>query len=291
MQTMNPQELGLALQRICAQLPEQQGMALRQFFADSRSRIVGCLTKPAQSNDPGLSWGRIGGSPLLPENFSWPRDRFERPMIFLAQFNLELLPHTGEKYPKSGMLTIFRSLQAAKLNTKDRRAFSISYFNEPEQNLVLTNHPGNLQLPGYAFDSGITWTVTEELWPMEEIYGPSAIYDQALQWAQTFNQLAYCQAQLFGSNIADLELLKQLCSFSANGISYSYKRAADPLYGHLIEQSKEWTPLVRIRELELFGQDSGADESIIMIRKEDLANGHLEKAWNISRGPTFQIEA
>ncbi|MFX8968920.1 DUF1963 domain-containing protein, partial [Acinetobacter baumannii] len=71
----------------------------------------------------------MGGSPMLPEDFSWPKDRFERPMLFVAQFDLAKMPRAGDHYPASGLLTIFRSLQAAKLNLKDRRAFAISFFN------------------------------------------------------------------------------------------------------------------------------------------------------------------
>jgi uncharacterized protein YwqG len=299
MQTMNPlnpQEIGNALQRICSQLSDQQANILRQFFSSSRSRIVGCIARPVHSEEA-LSWGRLGGSPMLPEDFTWPKDRFERPMLFVAQFDLAKMPRAGDHYPAGGLLTIFRSLQAAKLNLKDRRAFAISFFNgpnesEPAQNLVCTSHPTKLELASYAFDSGVTWTVSEDFNPLyAQMEISDEIANQAFAWAQAFNNLAYCQAQLFGNNINDLELLKQLCAFSANGISYSYKRAADPLYGHLIQQSQDWTVLARIREAELFGTESGADESIIMIRNEDLANRQLEKAWSISRGPTFHIES
>lgn len=297
MQTMNPQELGPALQRICSQLNDYEGNALKQFFADTRSRIVGCIARPLDQLAPGqeeqaLSWGRIGGYPLVPEGFAWPKDRFERNMLFIAQFDLARMPRAGDNYPASGLLTIFRSLQAAKLNAKDRRAFAVCYFNDPSIPLTTMSHPNRLDLPVYAFDSGVTWTVGEDLSPLlGQISLSPEVEAQAYNWAYAFNQLAHCQAQLFGNNVVDLELAKHLCAFAANGVSFSFKRAADSNYSHLLAQSPEWVVLARIRENELFGTESGADESVIMIRKDDLATGQLEKAWSISRGPYFIVES
>lgn len=49
---------------------------------------------------------RLGGAALISENFPWPTDQCERPLIHLAQLNLAELPERTN-FPNSGLLQFF----------------------------------------------------------------------------------------------------------------------------------------------------------------------------------------
>ena len=171
MKTMNLQELDIALQNICSQLSQANSNRLRQYFSATRCHIVSCKTNRAQPTEPTASskYGQIGGSPLLPENFSWPNDRFGKPMLFLAQFNLEQLPPVENNYKQVGLLTIFRAVQASKLSRKDRKSFALHCFESPYQGLIETRHPQNIQLPTFHFDCLLTYTINADRHALQSV--------------------------------------------------------------------------------------------------------------------------
>ncbi len=279
---MNVEELAESLVKITSRLPENEADQIRQYISASRVKTLGLVcTKETED----FTQGTIGGEPLLPSFFQWPDDRYNQPMIFLAQFDLAAVPEVHERAPKDGLITIFRSAAAATLNSKDRKGFSVSYIKESDRkSAVRTAHPDNLQLEPYAFEAGLTWTISNSASELKSSLNmPFDLQKEVDNWIKAFNSLSKCPAQLFGSNVADFRQLQETCAFAFNGISYNSARAADPHYSHLLSDAKEWLLLARIDEKMLFGSAHPVSETLVLIRQEDLQERLFERAWTIVR--------
>ncbi len=279
---MNVEELAKSLVKITTRLPENEAEQIRDYIYATRVKTLGLVcTKETENSTKGI----IGGAPLLPPFFKWPDDRYNQPMIFLAQFDLAALPEVRERAPKDGLITIFRSEAAATLNSKDRKGFSVSYIKESDRkSAVRTAHPDNLQLEPYTFEAGLTWTISNNASELKSsLHMPFDLQKEVDDWIRAFNALSKCPAQLFGSNVADFRQLQETCAFAFNGISYNSARAADTHFSHLLSDADDWVLLARIDEKMLFGTTHPVSETLVLIRQEDLQERLFERAWTIVR--------
>ncbi|CAN5601020.1 hypothetical protein BH11CYA1_BH11CYA1_28680 [soil metagenome] len=286
---MNIDELAQNLIKITARLPEGQAEQVRQFISATRTKTLGLVVHPikqdsANTNEECIE-GRIGGQPLLPPYFKWPDDRYGQSMIFLAQFDLAKLPSVREDAPKAGLLTLFRSDKATSLNSKDRKGFHIQCLPESDRkNLMATEQPENVELPAFSFKSGLTYTVARDLDELKKtVTIPFDMQADIENWISSFNSLSKCQSQLYGTNVSGFNQLQETCAFAFNGISYNSARASDSHYSHLVKEAPDWILLSRISESELFGQNHGVQESLVLIRDQDLKEGQFDRAWMIVR--------
>jgi len=285
---MTVEELAQSLIKITARLPENQADQVRQFISCSRTKTLGLVAQAANNTNETQSSnkeGVIGGQPLLPPYFKWPEDRYGQSMLFLAQFDLAQLPSVREDGPKSGLLTLFRSSAATSLNSKDRKGFHIHLVPESDRkNLAPTEQPDGLELPAFSFKSGLTYTVACDLEGLKKIVDiPFDMQADIEKWISSFNSLSKCQSQMFGTNISGFNQLQETCAFAFNGISYNSARAADSHYSHLVKDAADWLLLARINERELFGENHPVQETVVLIRQEDLQEGHFDRAWMVVR--------
>lgn len=287
---MNIEELAQSLIKITSRLPENQAEQVRQYISSSRTKTLGlvasAITNKVTSNKAISSIeGLIGGQPLLPPYFKWPEDRYGHSMLFLAQFDLAHLPTANPNAPKTGLLTLFRSAAATSLNSKDRKGFHIHLLPESDRkNLALTEQPENIELPAFNFKSGLTYTVAQDLGALKKVVDiPFDMQADIENWISSFNSLSKCQGQLFGTNISGFSQLQETCAFAFNGISYNPARANDRHYDHLVKEAADWILLSRINERELFGGNHTVQETVVLIRQEDLKEGHFDRAWMIVR--------
>jgi hypothetical protein len=88
-----------------------QRLGASALQADRRPAWALILRSPFRSWKGATSW--LGGAPMAPRGFRWPRARTAKPMSFLAQIDLAALraePETGERppgLPEDGALLIF----------------------------------------------------------------------------------------------------------------------------------------------------------------------------------------
>lgn len=297
---MNVEELAQSLIKITSRLPENQAEQVRQLISASRTKTLGLVAhaisnnvnsnnansnKDASKKATCSGEGLIGGQPLLPPYFKWPDDRYGQSMLFLAQFDFAHLPVVRDDAPKAGLLTVFRSAAATSLNSKDRKGFHIHCLPESDRkNLAPTEQPEDNELPAFTFESGLTYTVAQDLDALKKVVDiPFDMQADIENWISSFNSLSKCQSQLFGTNVSDFNQLQETCAFAFNGISYNPARASDSHYGHLIKEAADWILLARINERELFGKNHTVQETLVLIREEDMREGHFDRAWMIVR--------
>lgn len=286
--TITVEELAESLIKITARLPENQAEQVRQSISCSRTKTLGLVAQAASHDNKAESInkeGVIGGQPLLPTYFKWPEDRYGQSMLFLAQFDLAHLPSVREDAPRNGLLTLFRSVAATSLNSKDRKGFHIHWVPESDRkNLARTEQPESLELPGFSFKGGLTYTVACDLEGLKKIVDiPFDMQADIEKWISSFNSLSKCQSQMFGTNVSGFNQLQETCAFAFNGISYNSARAADSHYSHLVKEATDWLLLARINERELFGESHPVQETVVLIRQEDLQEAHFDRAWMVVR--------
>jgi len=285
--------------------PERSAM-IQNYMAASRRRALGITCQPAAGASDGITYhGRLGGAPLLPAGFRWPKDRTGAAMLFIAQFDLRCLDQVDVNCPKEGLLSVFRSQEILTMSPKDRQAFHISYLPQFDNAELQEKHPhltaglGEGSLAGPSLGSELTawaartepvWTVSEQLEDLACQCHLSPIEAAQLEtWAQSFNRLNGGNSLLFADNLAGLAEQKEVCAFAASGISYSPARARDRHYSHLLEDAPNWMLVAKIDEGRLFNNyddNSGKDrrrvaETRLLIRRADLELGLFERGWLI----------
>ncbi|WP_146346347.1 DUF1963 domain-containing protein [Phaeobacter marinintestinus] len=98
--------------------------------ADRAKQLPGwalVLRSPYDDDDrPATSW--LGGQPMAPATFDWPRDSQNRPLHFLAQIDLAALkpePETGARAPglpsQGALLVFFSQTHAVRVLTGDSK--------------------------------------------------------------------------------------------------------------------------------------------------------------------------
>ncbi|WP_416728793.1 YwqG family protein [Fictibacillus sp. JL2B1089] len=82
--------------------------ALEPYRKDIEDTVVPFVSIQATRQSTEVKDSKIGGSPYLPEGFSYPLDSSEKPMALLCQLNFDEIPHL-EHFPKTGILQFFLS--------------------------------------------------------------------------------------------------------------------------------------------------------------------------------------
>ena len=116
---------------------ENEAKLLKQFweFADSVSKTAFKLSKNSEK-----CFSKIGGYPLVDENFVWPTDSLNNPIPFAIQIDFEEINSNGtlKDFPKTGLLYIF--LDDDKINSKETPVcgedFQIIYTKKNCKNLL-----------------------------------------------------------------------------------------------------------------------------------------------------------
>lgn len=100
--------------------------------------------KSSESAPVPIGASKLGGLPDLPPGTPWPR-RGERPLMFLAQFNLADLPKPDVQpgLPASGLLSFWYDTadEPWGFDPKDRGSFQVLYTDAPTDQLHRTDLP------------------------------------------------------------------------------------------------------------------------------------------------------
>jgi len=279
-------ELHTALRQLVLAAGPEWSPAIEKSLANSKSQILAIA--PIGEAETENSCMRLGGRPLMPPDFTWPRDRAGQYMQFLLQVDIKgITPpeQAAVSIPAGGCLTVFRSDQILTMADKDRKAFHCHFEGDKSGKIILSAPDQNQQLPplkGQTFTVEAGWALDLERLNYETLAFalPQNFAMALLGWAEKYN-LSICAAGHFFGSAKNLEEEKEICAFAAGGISYDRNRARDSHYSHLVALKDNWILLARINERGLF--DTAVATTDILIQKEDLAQGLFERAWVISR--------
>ena len=154
-----------------AQIPDD----LLQFV---KNTVVCDIAEEAQ----GLS--KIGGKPLLPEGFEWPRNEYSDPLSFLLQINFaEVHPFDKDNiFPDHGMLYIFYDIEEQPWDSEDGdgKGYAVYYYTGELSALSPADYPeekdpDDISFGGYAdencliYESPLTFSSSVDLPSYEDL--------------------------------------------------------------------------------------------------------------------------
>lgn len=135
-----------------------------------RSNILPAIEIELCSKDTS-SLSKLGGQPLLPNNFEWPEPNVGE-YQFLGQFNFAEMPQTNSNLPKSGLLSLFYNYEENGEAFWGDDGFVIAYFFPNIENLTLIQSPNQLISPETPISFSLTasFPLREEVvenWPFD----------------------------------------------------------------------------------------------------------------------------
>jgi hypothetical protein len=303
---LNAQTLQEELTQLAQMAGAEKAPLIQNYMSAKMSRALSLKCRPAnQDGRTDNCCARLGGAPLLPPDFVWPKDRSGAPMLFIAQFYLDQLPSADVNQPEKGVLSIFRSTQILTMPVKDRRSFHLSFLPQGEEAGKLTETSltplaspeaealAGARLPAWLAEASPSMSVCEVLADYPSTTGLSSDLSGRLQaWAKKFNILHVGSNRLFGADLSGMAEQKEICAFAASGISHSPARAKDSHYSHLLDDAPNWILWTQLDDAALFhaaAPGAGAAENDgktiastrLLIRREDLATGLFERGWLI----------
>lgn len=250
---------------------------------------------------PPVTRSRLGGEPLLPEEFDWPT-YFAKPVFpkgepetlkkldFLVQIDLSELPECpglAASLPRSGLLTFFYDLENQPWGFDPRRAGGSRVILFPDVDLRRTP-PSN---PEYVLPpAGILFRLAETLPSVgsrsfEKLEStcelPESYFDFASEFERSFYPPNSGLHRLFGhsANVqGDMQLEAQLVS---NGLYCGDPSGyEDPRRAALEAGAEDWMLLLQLDSDErcnLMWGDLGM--LYFWIRREDLAKQRFDRTW------------
>lgn len=255
-----------------------------------------------ESVDPCGAGSRIGGRPLVPKGFEWPRysgidvvgNPVDAPLALLAQIRLEeTAPYDlDSKLPKRGYLLFFYELESMQwgFDPKDAGCARVFYFDAPASELVPADFPSDLA-PDYRIEARSIVFESKMSIPDGEDYDElfddfSFDFDDYIEAAEElgiFDDDDEPHKLLGYADIIQSSMLFE-CEAASSGI-YCGGSGGEPSAKERIDEAKthkaDWTLLAQfgtIDERIMFG-DCGC--VYYYIRKQDLEKRDFSRVWLI----------
>lgn len=274
--------------------------AYQKLFEEIKKTSIITEYAPAEEALPPQT-SKFGGEPYLPKDFSWPyyegagylNDEIaNRPLSFLAQFNLEELAayDTDNRLPHRGMLYFFYDLSTMKwgFDPKDKGCAKV-YFIEDTQDLQPLHLPEDLEedfrVPEFSLKFSNRADVPD--------YGEIAERCMDVEWDSYDEERTIYGYESSGEEISKLlgyadliqgDMLFQ-CAEIAEGIYCGgIPEFTDGQREKLLGESNEWTLLFQMSTVEKEGYElmfGDCGSIFFYIRKQDLENRNFEDVWLI----------
>jgi uncharacterized protein YwqG len=271
---------------------------LEEFQLGQYYDQIAALEKPAiafkltQAAGAPAARSKLGGVPLIPDGFTWPRCQ-QRPLDFLLQIDLaETAPFDRDHLlPSSGLLTFFYDLKNLPWNYNPAHldGFRVVYFPQqsfqpgvPPQDTIKSPERTLTFYPITTFPSGFTRTF-ERLekacgWTKAESYKYynflEALDAQHYPKHQSIHRLLG-----YAMNIQNgMELDAQLVN---NGVNLEERAGyKDPRIPELEPGADDWRLLLQLDTDDSAGLMWGdCGLQYYWMRADDLANRRFDKAW------------
>ena len=247
---------------------------------------------------------KIGGKPAVPHDFVWPRylgksyDDItkERPLIFMAQFNLKDVKtnDTENLLPETGILSFFYEVMSMPwgFSPEDDGAAKVFYFPE-EEDLIPMDIPDDMDedvvMPEFsvALERRISMPAVGDF--------PAEATDMEFEWEEYEECCKECGysfdewgalTKLLGYPDTIQSPMEEECEALARGYRLGcpedFKVIPEDIWKEIKEKSKDWILLFQMGTIEsddmeyMFG-DCG--HIYFWIRKQDLKSKRFDHIW------------
>ena len=245
---------------------------------------------------------KIGGSPAVPDGFIWPRylgvsfdDVIkERPLSFMAQFNLEELKayDTENLLPEKGMLSFFyeQITMPWGVDVEHHGSAKVYYFPTID-NLKPMDAPEDIDEEAIIPELAITFEKHMSIPVFEDF--PEDLTDMIIDW----DDYDECREELgcMRDHLGEINKLLGYPDTIQNPMPEECEEMIEQVYpseamticvdeNGIVDKSKDWILLFQMGTLEtkdmeyMFG-DCG--HIYFWIRKHDLMNKNFDKIWLI----------
>ncbi len=267
----------------------QLGQYYDQIAAVEKPAIAYKLLQPAGAP---AARSRLGGIPLVPPGFTWPRSE-QRPLDFMLQIDLAETAALDQNHllPTSGMLTFFYDLKNLPWNYNPAHldGFRAVYFPEqsfqpgvPPQDMIKLPERTLTFYPITTFPSGCTRGLErlEEAchWTREETHRYfnflEALYAQYYPKGYNIHRLLGYSHNVQNGMELDAQLVNNGVNLEKSG-GYN-----DPRVKELEPGADDWQLLLQLDTDDSAGLMWGdCGMQYYWIRSADLANRRFDKAW------------
>jgi uncharacterized protein YwqG len=244
---------------------------------------------------------RLGGTPVLPDDFSWPTWR-GKPQSFIGQVKLEEMPAAGLPLPDSGVLSFFYASDQSTwgFDPADEGSATTVWF--PDVTALKDRvFPSDLDSQGrfkpQALQLDLEWTVPA-VFSMEIDYrhpqgalvvgrehvSPQIDVDALDRLTEQLGgPLEGPHHRMFGYPEQIQNEMRTECALVTNGIYVGDPSfVSDPRRAQLEEGAEAWQLLLQVDSDERLGTEWGDVGRIYYwIRKDDLEERRFSKSWLI----------
>ncbi len=256
-----------------------------QFDALMKDTIRYNLTSIADYNDVKPGSSRIGGTPDLPEEISWPADNNGNYLSFIAQLDLsEIKPFdTHQVLPDTGYLYFFFDANQAMggYSMEEKHLFRVIYYNGAEQDLRFPDFPESLDESAQFSPCALSCETAISM---------------PYKWGKAFAFLSSEEKDTYGQQIwKDAEINKTLghadilqgemeefCQIVTHKeFTGDFSKFSGPEYPTLKEDAKDWLLLLQIDSNQENAGMMWADlgRLYFWIRKQDLEKKNFDNCW------------
>jgi uncharacterized protein YwqG len=243
------------------------------------------LTFIADYNDvlPGSS--RIGGTPDLPEDITWPVDNQGNYLSFIAQLSMrEIKPFdTYDVLPASGYLYFFYDANQGMggYSLEEKHLFRVIYYDGSEEDLRFPDFPESME--------------------EKAMYTPCSLscetqVSMPYKWGKAFSFLTSEERDVYGGQVwKDVECNKTLghadniqgemeafCQVVTHeAFTGDFKKYDAPEYAGLMADAKDWLLLLQVdsNEQKNFMMWGDLGRLYFWIRKQDLEKRNFDNCW------------
>ncbi len=266
---------------------EAAGIARLTKDIDALAKLsIRLVTASVDENTLEIGTSKIGGTPDVPLNFSWPEWK-GLPQSFIAQIRLEdAHPYDLDGVlPAQGILWFFYDAQQETYGAapSDKGGWSVVFAEQPAQlqhAVVPAALPTTSQFRAcsLAFSSEVTLSLQPHLeltnfdWTDEE----QQKYETFISTFPTPEDRAAIHNRLLGNPETLQDDMRSQCQLASNGITDS----SDPKAAELAKDAHEWQLLLQIDSDEHAGMRwASTGLMYYWLKKADLQTRHFDASW------------
>ncbi len=281
-----------------ARIAEAEGLG-EWATAIAREALPSLRIHLSEESDPKYSVSRLGGEPVLPTDYPWPRWR-GRPQSFIGQVRLTDLGKLtqGQGLPSDGLLAFFydSSQVVWGFDPADEGGSTVVWFPD-DADLQVRRAPPELGEDGALFRPRAIGFVAE--WTLPDWHSPEmddlgipevnrvggkAVVDRYHQLCERLCGDEHTpRHRLFGAPDQIQDDMRLECELVTNGINYGDPREAErPKVSELEPNAKQWRLLLQVDsddDLGTMWADSG--RIYYWIRQDALDARSFDRTWLI----------
>ena len=260
-----------------------------QYVKSKLKSAISIQCEKTEENELKLGVSKIGGSPDLPQNIDWLKDKAGKTMSLIAQINLaEITDYDIEhKLPKQGILYFFYDAETQPwgFDPQDKGRFKVLFLKDQDLDLERKQIPADLdQKMAYFKTAKLSFETILNLPDlsssvMDYTFENQQEEEHYFNWIDDNEQGLINKLLGHSNNMQDGMELE--CALMSNGIycedSKGYSQENIKKFSN---EAEKWTLLLQIDSNENLGMMWGdAGRLYFWIKEEDLKNENFDQVW------------